>query len=61
MDSYQKLKAVQGLIQSLDEQIYRLDTVKKEVASDEVYNDVVIKYYNAIVEFLKGEDNAPMS
>jgi len=55
LDRYKKLKAVQGLIQSLDEQIYRYDTVKKDEASQEVFGILIDKYYNAIINLLTNE------
>lgn len=51
MDKYQKLKAVQGLIISLDEQIYRLDQ-KNDIGND-IYDTVTNKYYDSILEFLQ--------
>lgn len=54
MDKYQKLKAVQGLIISLDEQIYRLD--QKNDNGIDIYDTVTNKYYDSILEFLQKED-----
>lgn len=54
MDKYQKLKAVQGLIMSLDEQIYRNDQNK---VKEEEYEILLNKYYKSILEFLQKEEN----
>ena len=53
MDNYQKLKAVQGLIMSLDEQIYRLD---QNQGTKEDYKIILDKYYDSILEFLQKEE-----
>lgn len=59
MDKYQKLKAVQGLIHGLDEQYYRIDHhPEKHLKTQEVYNDILNKFYNAVLEILKEEKDA---
>jgi hypothetical protein len=49
MDRYRKIKCVQGLIISLDEQIYRADQNK---ASDEHHDMIINKYWDAMREQL---------
>jgi hypothetical protein len=49
MDKYKKIKCVQGLIMSLDEQIYRYDQLKLD---PEFYDKMVDQYYDAILEQL---------
>ncbi len=55
MDKYQKLKAVQGLIMSLDEQYYRMDQSKEPVNKNS-YKSVTNQYYDAILNFLQEEE-----
>jgi hypothetical protein len=52
MDKYKKLKAVQGLIVSLDEQIYRMEQFHKEEFSQAVEEKVIDQYYSAVTELL---------
>ena len=49
MDKYKKLKAVQGLIISLDEQIYRYD---QKDSGQVMYDKLTNQYYDAILELL---------
>ena len=52
MDKYKKLMCVKGLLMSLDEQFYRLDTAKKDMASKKVYSTVLDQYWDAVKEQL---------
>jgi len=52
MDKYKILKAVQGLVMSLDEQIYRRD---QKNSTQDVYDRLVDDYYDAILKFLVKE------
>ena len=49
MDKYKSLKAVQGLIMSLDEQIYRFDQNKTE---NKEYVTLIDEYFDTIIKFL---------
>lgn len=53
MNTYQKLKAVQGLIVSLDEQIFRQEQFKKITRESE--EQTVAQYFNAVREILDKE------
>lgn len=54
MDKYKKLKAVQGLIISLDEQIYRFD---QKNSGQVVEKQLTDQYFEAILELLnKGDE-----
>jgi len=58
MDKYRKLKAVQGLIVSLDEQIYRFDQIHTPAPiAPEEYSRLIQIYYDEIVSFLIGENS----
>jgi len=50
MDKYKKLKAVQGLIASLDEQIFRQEQFKTITAESE--QQTIDQYFDAIKEVL---------
>lgn len=52
MNNYQKIKCVQGLIISLDEQIYRLDRLNNPKPGKADYDLVIEQYFNAIKEQL---------
>ena len=57
MDKYEKLKAVQGLIQGLDEQFYRLDNhPDPKIKTKEMYARIMNQFYNAILEVLSKKD-----
>lgn len=51
MDTYKKLKAVQALVASLDEQIYRGEQFKK--IDKQTENNLVEEYFVAIKELMK--------
>ena len=58
MDNYKKLKAVQGLIMSLDEQIYRLDQYKEPVSQENLLKEesrIVNNYFVNIKKFINEE------
>jgi len=55
MDKYKKIKCVQGLIISLDEQIYRHDNLKDLDQAKEA--TIINSYYKAILEQLKDDTN----
>ena len=53
MDKYKKLKAVQGLITSLDEQIYRYQQAGWiNLDAKENEEKLINQYYDAILELL---------
>lgn len=51
MDKYKKLKAVQGLIASLDEQLFRMEQFKR-VPIEDAEPKMVDQYFEAIKEVL---------
>jgi len=53
MTEYQKLKAIQGLVVSLDEQIFRAEQFKR-VTVPETEIELVNQYYKAVGEILDG-------
>ncbi len=56
MDKYKKLKAVQGLINSLDEQIYRNDQKNSDQSLNKLVEEKLTnQYYTAILELLTKE------
>ena len=55
MDKYKKLKCVEGLIRSLDEQYYRMDQNKEPVPIS-AYKSVTNQYYNSILQLLQKEE-----
>lgn len=61
MDKYKKLMCVRGLIQSLQEEIYRLDTVRKEQSGQQDFDILLTTYYDAIKDFLNKEENEKSS
>lgn len=61
MDKYKKLICVRGLIQSLQEEIYRLDTVRKEQSGQQDFDILLTTYYDAIKDFLNKEENEKSS
>ena len=57
MDSYQKIKCVQGLIISLDEQLARVDGLISDRSNHaKACDDVIEKYKEAILEQLSDEE-----
>ena len=54
MDNYKRLKATQGLIMSLDEQLYQ---AKQKDIKDDLLKSIIDEYFKVIVEFLNKEDN----
>lgn len=54
MDKYKTLKAVQGLIASLDEQIYRMEQFKR-VPIEDAEPKTVDQYFEAIKNLINGE------
>lgn len=52
MDKYRKLKAIQGLIVSLDEQIYRYDQGKQGPIHSHHEKTIVEEYFQAVKELL---------
>ncbi len=60
MDNYQKLKAVQGLIMSLDEQIYRYEKAGKfpnpKPGDNIIETQLIDQYFTAIREVLDGKE-----
>ena len=55
MDKYKKLKAVQGLIVSLDEQIFRYEQFKK--IDQAIESQLVNQYFEAVDDVLNMEKN----
>ena len=53
MDKYKQLMCIKGLIMSMDEQIYRVDTVRKECQTETIYKEIADKYHKSIVEFIE--------
>ncbi len=56
MDKYKKLKAVQGLIISLDEQIYRMEQYKR-VPIQDMEPKLIDQYFTAIKELIDGNES----
>lgn len=54
LDKYKKLKAVQGLIASLDEQIFRQEQFKKITPESE--KQTVDQYFEAVKNLINKED-----